>query len=141
MPAYEDFNPDDLRDLWECCFVIRTDELAKSDCSYAFMGEFIVDSFEQGLIKGRSGNMISPTPIHSIPYFQTVVQSKKPLLDEGEFYNVNDELVKYRQCLLPFGKEGKVDAILGGMNFKIFIPDIIAVKDFDKTVPEKLDWR
>ena len=43
--------------------------------------------------------------------------------EEGEFDNTLLGTVKYRQCILPLGENGKVEAILGGMHFKVFIPE------------------
>ncbi len=120
MPPLSEFNPDDLRDLWESCFLIEMAQLDKSDGHYKHLGQFIRDSYEQGTIKGDSGAMISPDPFVTQQHFRSVIASGKPLLDEGEFSNGDNKIVKYRQCLLPLGASGKVEAVFGGMNFKIF---------------------
>jgi len=122
MPSEEEVKADDLPDLWDCCFIIRTSDLYKepANCTYSYLGQTIIDSYHQGHTKGDSGKMISPSPANSSQNFRQVIENAKPLLEEGEFNNQNGELVKYRQCLLPLGRGDTVEAIFGGMSFKIF---------------------
>ena len=123
MPTLEEFNPDDLRDLWGSCFIIHAAEIHKSNGQYAYLGQNIVNAHDKSTIKEGCGNMISPSADQSKSHFMTVAQSGKPLLDEGEFSNANGELVKYRQCLLPLGTEGNIEAVFGGMSFKVFLSE------------------
>ena len=120
MPAPEDINPDDLRDLWDSCFIICVTEPGKAESKYTYLGQFIVDAYEQGTTHGSSGSMISLNPDQSSTTFAKVLDSGKPLLEEGEFTNHNHKIVKYRQCVLPLGRDGSIEAIFGGMNFKVF---------------------
>ena len=120
MPAPEELNPDDLPDLWPSCFIIGFPEPGKKTCHYDHLGQFIVDAYNNGLIRGDSGVMVSPSPQKTIEQFSQVIETCKPLVQEGEFINHNEKIVKYRQCLLPLGRDGQIEAVFGGMSFKIF---------------------
>src|SRR4051812_19965755 len=106
MPSREEIRKDDLPDLWGSCFLIHASDLYrdKANCTYVYLGQDIIDSYHEGHLKGDSGEMISPSAGNSLPHFLQVIQTGKPLLEEGEFNNQDGALVKYRQCLLPLGR-------------------------------------
>lgn len=120
MPGPEELNPDDLRDLWDCCFTIHAPEVYKADFNYSYLGQFIIDAYHEGHIKGDSGPMISPIAANTSAHFRKVMETGKPLTEEGQFTNRNGKIVKYRQCLMPLGREDKIAVIFGGLSFKIF---------------------
>jgi hypothetical protein len=122
MPTLEEFNPADLPDLRDSCFIVHIAELSKPDGTYGYVGTAIADAYDNGSFSGSTGNLISRNPAASAGHFLTVAQSGRPLLDEGEFTNGSNRLVKYRQCLLPLGQEGTVQAVCGGMHYKIAAP-------------------
>jgi hypothetical protein len=64
--------------------------------------------------------MVGPNAFRLSKHFVRVLESRAPVLDEGEFDTVQGRRVLYRQVLLPLGDEDKpVEAIFGGMNYKI----------------------
>ncbi len=120
MPTEDDIDPDDLQDLWDYCFLIHVKDLDKPDYNYTYLGEAIKKAY-QGELEGEGGDQVaSPNAKELAVSYEKVIRTSAPLLDEGEFINLHNDLVKYRQCLLPLGENGKVDAIFGGMRFKIF---------------------
>jgi len=121
MPTEQDIDPEDLPDLWESCFLIHVRDLSKADYNYTYLGEKIADAYTHGTIKNDPESSKHPTANHLTRNFAQVVGTCKPLLEEGEFLNLRQETVKYRQCLLPLGADGKIEAIFGGMHFKIFL--------------------
>ena len=49
-----------------------------------------------------------------------LLHSKRPVIDDGCFKNVNGDIVRYHQCLLPLSIDGyKIDSIFGGMLISI----------------------
>ncbi len=120
MPAHTEINAEDLRDLWDSCFIISVSELSKPDASYHYMGQYIADAYTQGSLKSDASQMVSPKASGASRHFQKVVETGKPLIEEGEFANERSEIVKYRQCLLPLGHGGTVEMIFGGMTFKVY---------------------
>ncbi|MAR56134.1 MAG: hypothetical protein CMM93_03030, partial [Rickettsiales bacterium] len=49
-----------------------------------------------------------------------VVAEPKPVFDDGQFINKNNKLVKYRSCLLPFGKSNEVSHVVVGLSWREF---------------------
>lgn len=122
MPEESDINPDDIRDLWDCCFLLHAADLDMTDYNFTYLGQAIIDAYQHGASKGGASGVITPNARTLTPGCRQVVESCKPLLEEGEFSNLSEENVRYRQCLLPLGRDRRVEAIFGGMRFKIFAP-------------------
>lgn len=120
MPDETDINPDDISDLWDSCFLVHVKDLDKPDYNYTYLGEAISSAYFHGIAKSSTG-MASPNAGNMSAGYAKVIETLKPLIEQGEFINHNQETVKYRQCLLPLGKDGKIEAIFGGMHYKIFI--------------------
>lgn len=120
MPREEDIDPDDLQELWDYCFLIHTKDLAKKDYNYTYLGIELQKAY-QGDLKEADGFDITPLNAKKLSgNYDIVINTQKPLISEGEFINLNNNLVKYRECLLPLGRSDKVEAIFGGMRFKVF---------------------
>lgn len=111
MPAESEIDPGSLSDVWDYCFLFHTRDLGKADHGYTYLGEnlsgWLGDANAFNIRKLRAG-------------YPKVMETTKPVLEEGEFEGPGGQLVKYRQCLLPLGENGQVLAILGGVRFKIF---------------------
>jgi len=120
MPAERDIDPDEISDLWDSCFLIHVKDLDKPDYNYTYLGPKIVAAYEHGLSDDETHGLLSPNAGKLVANYERVIQTSKPLIEEGEFTNMHQETVRFRQCLLPLGENGQVDAILGGMHFKIF---------------------
>lgn len=120
MPTEEDIDPDHIEDLWEYCFLIHTKDLDKTDYNYTYIGDSILEAYRGGLSQNDVNGLISPNAEWMAESYKKIVESKKPIIDEGEFLNYNNQIVKYRQCLLPLGEGDEVKAIFGGMRYKIY---------------------
>lgn len=120
MPSENDIDPEELADLWDYCFLVQVRDLAKNDYNYTYLGSAIVEAYRAGLSREDPSGIVAPNANKLAHNYARVINEKKPVLEEGEFYNLHGDLVKYRQCLLPLGYTEKVDAIFGGMRFKIF---------------------
>jgi hypothetical protein len=106
--------------VWGHCFLVRIGDFATADYHYTYIGEAIVDAYRSGLPDDAGEKTIMPGAGCLIENYRAVAESGKPLVKEGEFRNFSNELVKYRQCVLPLGADGRVQAVFGGMRFKIF---------------------
>jgi len=120
MPGEHDINRDDIADLWDSCFLIHTRNLREHDYNYTYLGQKILDAYEHGLSEDSANGIVSPNASKLSGSFSKVMEENKPLTEEGEFTCELLGTVKYRQCFVPLGEHGQVDAILGGMHFKIF---------------------
>ena len=120
MPAEADIDPDDIQDLWDHCFLVHVQDLEKPDYQYTYLGAAILQVYRGGLSESEAGSLLSPDASHMHDSFVHIAKTGKPVVDEGEFRNFNNEVVKYRQCLLPLGENGAVQAIFGGMRCKVY---------------------
>jgi hypothetical protein len=120
MPPESDINPDDLEGLWDHCFLVHVRDLGKPGYHYTYLGAAISKAYRGSLDDTDANGLVSPNAAKMQAHYRTVIENRKPLLDEGEFHNLSGQLVKYRQCLLPLGEDGAVAAIFGGMRCKIF---------------------
>lgn len=120
MPTEADIDPDDLQDLWDYCFLIHVKDLDKPDYNYTYLGKAIHDAYQGALSGDEGADIASPNASKLAHSYNKLIETRSPLLEEGEFTNMHNDLVKYRQCLLPLGEGQRVDAIFGGMRFKVF---------------------
>ncbi len=121
MPTEADIDPDDLQDLWDYCFLIHVKDLSKPDYNYTYLGKEIQHAYQGDLVGDDGSGIASPNASKLASSYAKVIETCSPLLDEGEFINLHNDVVKYRQCLLPLGEGNRVDAIFGGMRFKVFL--------------------
>jgi hypothetical protein len=120
MPSESDIDPDDLHDLWDYCFLVQVRDLIKEDYNYTYLGSAIVDAYRAGLSMSDPGRLVAPSANKLTISYQQVINTRAPVIEEGEFNNLRGDRVKYRQCMLPLSYGEAVDAIFGGMRFKIF---------------------
>ncbi|NBO18951.1 MAG: PAS domain-containing protein [Proteobacteria bacterium] len=112
MPLEADIDPDNLSDVWDYCFLLHVNDLQKTDHSYTYLG----DALSTWL--GNEEKAMNVKLLRA--GYHKVVATGRPVLEEDEFEDASGQLVKFRQCLLPLGENGQVQAILGGVRFKVF---------------------
>lgn len=115
IPEEADIKPDDILDLWDSCLIVHP---VGGEYSYKHLGLDLTESYLFGL-PPESGRLPTDTK-HLVDSYDQVMKSAKPLIDEGQIVLLDGTVIKYRQCLLPLGKNGKVEAIFGGMRYKVF---------------------
>ncbi len=120
MPSESYFSADDIVDMWDNCFLLHTARFPEPDYHYSHMGEEITKAWRGGLWEGDANGLVSPKTSELSVIYEQMVANPKPIVDEGEFTNLNRRMVRFRRCFLPLGENGKVSAILGGMHFKVF---------------------
>jgi hypothetical protein len=115
MPNEVDINPDDLQDLWDDCFLVHARDLKMQDYNYIYLGLNIAHMYQEGI----KGDLEHFNASKLSKGFQKVIDTKKPVLEEGGIVNALGRTLLYRQCLLPLGSGDAVDAILGGIRYKL----------------------
>lgn len=117
MPLETDFDPADIADLWEYCFIAHTQKIGQPGYSFSYLGRAIADVYHEGSASSGNGAVASPNMDILAAGYKEVVEHAKPLVTEGELTNPHGDLFKYRQVLLPLGENGVVKAVFGGMRF------------------------
>ena len=116
MPDEQDIRSEDIADLWDYCFLVRVKDLD----NYVHLGQAIIDAYHHGLDEITPVPLVSPNPRHLTKGYDQVRFTARPLMEDGEFRNLRNHKVKYRQCLLPLGQGTDVQAVFGVMRFKLF---------------------
>lgn len=120
MPEENDIDPDVLGADWERCFVLQTRDLTNTtDYNFTYLGSAIVNAYRDNQLDSDSKFLVSTNASQLSGRFARVLQTKMPVLEDGEFTTASGRRVLYRQCIVPLGNEARgVEAFLGGMGFK-----------------------
>jgi len=120
MPDEADLDPDALADLWPKCFLIQTFDIKREHYSYTYLGEEIIEAFQDGMMDEGQSMLVSPKANKLALSFNQVITTCAPVISEGEFLSLAGRMIRYRQCLLPLGKGEEVLAIFGGLSLKAY---------------------
>lgn len=119
FPFEQEIDPDELGPTWDYCFLVQVrDILNVQDYNYTYLGEGIIRAYRGDIFDQHNESMIGPNAHALSKSFRRVMETRAPILEDGEFVALTGKRVKYRQCMLPLGNEqGEVDAIFGGLSF------------------------
>lgn len=120
MPDEADLDPEALHELWPKCFLIQTFDIDRSHYVFTYLGQEIIDAYQDGMMEEGQSVVISPNAHKLALSYKQVVHTAAPVVSEGEFQSLAGRIVRYRQILLPLGQGEKVLAIFGGMSFKAY---------------------
>lgn len=117
FPSEDQLNADILESVLDNCYVVDAKEIENSEkYKYKYIGQNIIDAYASDL----TSNPNSDDPLSHRNKILTVIETKRPIIEEGKFVNKKGQLVKYRQCLIPLGKQDNmVESVLGGLRFLI----------------------
>lgn len=122
MPEENDIDPEELGTDWDFCFLLQSRDVANiQDYNFTYLGTKIMNAYFDKAIDEHNQFMVGPNAYRLSNHFAQVLETRAPVLDEGEFTTVQARTVLYRQVLLPLGSgdNESVVAIFGGMNYKI----------------------
>ena len=121
VPAEKDLDVALIDDIWDSCFMVEISHGdAKREYKYSYVGESIVEAYGDDL-KGKEvyNQLMGTHTRHLLMKFETVVRSMQSVTDENEFRNLEGQMIKYRQCLVPFADSAdKLSFILGSMTWR-----------------------
>ena len=122
FPLETDVNPDQLKDIWDDCFLVRADDdLDGRVYRYIYLGQSLVNAYgEDGTDKEACEKLVYPINQVLITLFDRVIDTKEAIFEDIEFTNTNGMLIKSRTCFLPLGYDDTQQAryVLGGMKWK-----------------------
>lgn len=124
MPEFAQFNLSAISDIWQQCILFTVQHGAGSSPT-------TVNFYKIGdQVKSLYGSdMAGRTVYPGMNHFQgasvvrrvgEVLTSPQVIYDQGQFVNERSKIVKYRSCLLPFGKDEKVTHIVAGLSWREF---------------------
>lgn len=125
LPLYEKLNPSALDELWNNCLCLRAEPSGTNKLSYTYLhcGQEISKAIGKDLRGQRmTTNMKFFPGAKIIKRIDEVASQVKPtpLLDDGQFVNENNQIIKYRACLLAFGTSKSITHIVVGVSWRAF---------------------
>ena len=124
LPDFGHFNASSIADIWQQCILFVVSPMVVNKpyvLNFAHVGDKLRSIYSADMV-GRSFN----TNQHHfqgaaiIRRIEDAIQHLTPLTDMGQFINDRSKLVKYRSCLLPFGREGKITHVIVGLSWREF---------------------
>mgnify|MGYP000247503108 CR=1 FL=1 len=123
-PDYALFNKMAIQDIWDGCIVMQAQPVAAGAAprfQFREMGEKTLSLFAQDPTNQyfSVGARVFPAAriMRRLP---EVIASPGPLVDEGQFVTEKSKVVKFRSCLVPFSKEGKITYVVVGLSWREF---------------------
>jgi len=123
FPSEDELEPEKLHDVWDSCFVVQMRDIETTpDYNYSYLGNDIIKAHKTpGPISFEKLEMIGPQANKMDRHFRHVAQYQIPVLLEGTHSDsASNMTLKYRQLLLPLGKDQKVHSVFGGLWLKLF---------------------
>lgn len=124
MPEFSRFNASAIHDLWQQC-ILFTVTPATSGGNPVVSFYQIGDQLKNIYGKDAVGKSFNPAQRHFqgaavVRRVHEIFENPLPIKDQGQFVGENHKVVKYRSCLLPFGREGVVTHVIAGLSWREF---------------------
>lgn len=123
IPNFSKFNSAAISDIWQQCilFVVQPGSERGTILNFNMVGDKLNGIYSQSMI----GTCFNPSHRHFqgaavVSKVDKMMADLAPLLDSGQFINNNGKVVKYRSCLLPFGRQGVVTHVVAGLSWREF---------------------
>lgn len=123
IPEFARLNVSVISDIWPNCVLFSLQPAAEGKLpimSISKIGENVQPIYSNEML-GLSFNAAQrhfqgAKIIHRV---SEVLESRRPIFDEGQFVNEHSKIVKFRSCLMPFGTtEGMITHILVGLSWR-----------------------
>jgi len=121
LPREDNIDQSDLQDIWESCFLIQTLDIQRGHVhNYTILGSDANHPFGAEESDYESPLLGASNTERLLRQYQTVTTSCKPLVCESTFASCREEVVDYREMLLPFSLDGHtVSSILGVIRYHL----------------------
>lgn len=117
LPVWEDPSAT-FGDGWAACCVWRVDQEKNDTYTLEHVGSRIKDWLGEDISGLIYGNLVLKFPnTRLVKKSPEVIKNRFPLIDEDVYINDRGVPVKFRNCMIPFGAQGKVSHILLGMSW------------------------
>ncbi len=124
LPDFSQFNASAVSDIWQSCILFTVSppvEGKPSTLNFSQVGDKVREIYGKDMV-GRSftTNQRNFQGAAIVRHAETILANPTVLTDNGQFVNERSKMVKYRSCLLPFGRDAKVTHILVGLSWREF---------------------
>lgn len=122
-PPLESFNSAAVDDMWSNCMLLAVSKTETGEKSYTYyrMGERVKALYGSeviGLSLKSKHRMFKGAEV--VKRIDDIIADPKPIYDAGQFVNPDNKVVKFRSCMLPFGKDNHVTHVIAGISWREF---------------------
>ena len=124
MPDFSKFNISAIDDLWQQCVLFTVSPTVDNKpnvINFYQIGEKLNSIYGSDMVgRSFSTNQRNFQGAAIMRRMEQLFVNPEPLTDTGQFVNERSKVVKYRSCLLPFGREKKVTHVVSGLSWREF---------------------
>jgi len=122
FPVESVFDFRKVNDIWDSCFLVdANNQTREEDYFFKHIGKEIRNAYQSELSNLQIDKIVNTHAGHLAREFEKVLAMKIPIYYEGEITIDKNRLMKYRQILLPLGRDDvNIKSIMGGFSYKIF---------------------
>lgn len=122
IPDFAHFNPSSIADIWQQC-VLFTVSPEVENKPYVLNFYQVGDQLKGVYGKDMVGRSFNTSQRHFqgaaiVRRMEELISKPAPITDLGQFINEQSRVVKYRSCMLPFGRDGRVTHVLIGLSWR-----------------------
>lgn len=124
IPQFSHFNSSAIDDIWQQCMLFSVLPAAPGktpNLSFQRIGDKLKDIYSNDML----GRVFNPNARQFqgaaiMRKLDEIIANPMPLTDSGQFVSEKNKVVKYRSCLLPFGKPDHITHVIVGLSWKEF---------------------
>lgn len=120
FPSENEINPEDIKHIWDYCFLIHVGPSEGHHYKYTYLGKKLIEAYGDDISKDEVNILVVPTKQRMIEKIEETVKKREPIHDESEFVNADSVMVRYRKIFLPLGRGSEVEYVIGAMRWKGF---------------------
>lgn len=122
FPLESEVRPEDIKEIWDNCFLVAIVPEEEPRFKYSYLGQDIIEAYgAEGDSRAVCEELVYPAPAPLTKKFADIEANATVEKEDNEFTNAKGLTVKYRSVMMPLGlADGSVGFILGGMKWKAF---------------------
>jgi hypothetical protein len=124
IPEYVKFNKAAIADMWTNCIVVSVSNAGKQKVyKYEHVGNSAAEAFGKNLtgVYASSYEKSLMPGSNLMTYLDKSVDERSFLISQGQFVNLENKIVKFRDCMLPFiDLNGNITYVLIGLSWRSF---------------------
>lgn len=123
FPREADLDTTYLEPFLDNCFLIKAEGVEDGTYNYKFLGKNVLHAYGSDLT--RTIDINGSNPLTQKDKIIELLVHKRPIIDEGVFFNASEEAIRYHQCLVPLTIDGQnIESIFGGMSLEIYVKKV-----------------
>lgn len=125
IPEYVKFNHGAIAEMWSNCIVVSVNNPNSKQKIYRYehMGPSASEAFGKNLtgVYASSYEKSLMPGSNLMSYIDKTVDERSFLISQGQFVNMENKIVKFRDCMLPFvDLHNNINYVLVGLSWRAF---------------------